>query len=155
MKRSNHYYNDRGLKMFLQDADGMMYFSTIEGIDSLELNTRNQRCVKYNADDVMGLTNDMVLVLYDKTEQRLMFLEKWRLYFLDEVNIHIENGDVMLHVPYKLFNLVGGDSTWIDMHATNVTWKSIEDNIVTDEIPKNLSDQINLYNYAVKEKRSS
>jgi len=153
--RSNYYYSDRGIKLFLKDADGKMYFRAIRNPDLLDRNSREERCITYDTSDVMNLPNDTVLVLYDMQEGILLFQEKWRLYFIDPVNILIDKRNITLQVPYNTFKSIGGGYSWMDVHATNVTWDSIKDNISAEPVPDLISDQISLYNHAIKEKKSS
>lgn len=154
MTRSNYYYNDRGLKIRCEGADGGIVFKSIEGVGSLERNSRDQRCIEYDAKEIMRLPNDMSLVIYDETEGIILFLEKWKLYFIDPVNIIINKRDITLMVPYKTFTNIGG-FPWIDTHASNVTWAAIKEDIKLAPVPDDLEDQINLYEYAIKEKKSS
>lgn len=148
--RSHYYYNARGLKIRLEDADDQMYFKKINDVEDMTRNTRDQLCVVYD-DSVLDLPDDMVFVIYHRAEGTLFFLEKWKLYFLEGVNIVRENKEVRFYIPYNTFKSMGSASDWIEYDASNITWDSIKNMVIPEEKPKDLSDQISHFQHAIRE----
>lgn len=148
--RSNHYYNDRGLKIFKKDADDQMFFTKVADANALPRNSRNQLCVVYEA-DIMDMPDDTNLVVYVRSEGTLFFIEKWKLYFLEDVNMVKEDGEMKLYVPYKTFKSIGSGFEWIEVDASNVTWQSIKKHVTPEEKPKNLSDQSSHFQNVLRE----
>ncbi len=149
-KRSDHYYGDRGLKMYQKDTDGKMYFKTVESAEALERNFRSQLCLTYTVDELENLPDDMVLVILQKQEGLIMFYEKWRIYYADELNIVRDAKDVKIYVPYKDFKSIGGHS-WVDFNGDNITWENIKEYINVDEPSHGYQEQIPLFKYAIKQ----
>lgn len=153
MSRSHAYYNDNGLKIHRDDADGKMIFLQMRDMESLDRNSRSEKCFFMDADDVMNLPNDMIFVVFNRQENVVLFLEKWKLCYIDLVNI-VNSGkrSAGIMVPYKMFKSIGG-FTWIDDNASNVTWDSVKDFISPETMPKDISDQLPHFQNAIKEAR--
>lgn len=148
--RQDFYYSDRGLKIRREGADGKMLFTVAKDCESMERSSRGQLCIVYDLEDIEDLPNDSVLVLLQQEENILLFLEKWKLYYLDALNIEKTKKGVRVFIPYKEFKSIGGHS-WVAFDGANVTWSSIADMVNPDPVPNNLGEQIPLFTHAISE----